>query len=233
MDLGGTISFEEMRDGLLRMNMQPPIELTSDDFSELTARGLHCNADGGVDPAHFEAMLTAQVERRVRERVAEAFEQAPAKGAGSDMGAVLAGLKLLLVRGDDDPAAAGRPGSVGGGLARGGRQRPEVAEFLAACRRMGTWQEEVRHVRDVEARLRRDMEEMRAAAAENRAAIRREMQDMAADMLALRQDIRLLILRTEPPPLPPPRYDAGAAHRPAGRRRSEEPAEDLANGDKP
>ncbi len=131
-----------------------------------------------------------QVERHVRDRVASAFDRSPAQGAGSELGAILAGLKLLLVRGDEDaapaPAASGGGGggyragpagsSGGGGLARGGKQRPEVAEFLAACRRMGAWQEEVRHVRDVEARLRQDLEEARQAAAEGRAAMRREMQ---------------------------------------------------------
>ncbi len=61
VDLGGTLSFAEMRDGLRRMNFEPPIELTSDDFSELTERGLFCNADGGVDLSHFDAILTAQV----------------------------------------------------------------------------------------------------------------------------------------------------------------------------
>ncbi len=61
VDLGGTLSFSEMRDGLRRMTFEPPIDLSSDDFSELTERGLLCNADGGVDLGHFEAILTAQV----------------------------------------------------------------------------------------------------------------------------------------------------------------------------
>ncbi len=66
VDLGGTLSFAEMRDGLRRMNSELPIDLSSDEFSELTERGLLCNPDGGVGLGHSEAILTAQVRPAVQ-----------------------------------------------------------------------------------------------------------------------------------------------------------------------
>mmetsp|Transcript_4525 Transcript_4525/g.13630 ORF Transcript_4525/g.13630 Transcript_4525/m.13630 type:complete len:752 (-) Transcript_4525:505-2760(-) len=110
------LSFEEMREGLLRLRVYPAIALTEEDFERITLERRLCNDDGEVDEMGFQAMMISEFNLYVQRQVSNSLKVVERNDPGQ-AGSILLVLKLLNLSGrmksseqllSASPAAKGR-----------------------------------------------------------------------------------------------------------------------------
>ena len=68
-DRGGTLSFDELREGLRKMPFEQAIAVTAEDWERMTRHGARCGSDGTVSFSAFEEMVREELERHIEEKV--------------------------------------------------------------------------------------------------------------------------------------------------------------------
>lgn len=95
----GSVDYEDLMCGLRKLNFQPPIHLSYDDFFTMTSKRTVLNSSGRLDAQGFEELMREQLRHYVQRHTAQAMQGAAA--SGSSIGHVLFVLKLLSATLDD------------------------------------------------------------------------------------------------------------------------------------
>ena len=95
----GTIDYEDLMCGLRKLNFNPPIHVSYDDFFSMTSKKQVLNHSGRLEPDGFEAMIREQLRHYGQRHTAKAMQGAAA--SGSSIGHVLFVLKLMSATLDD------------------------------------------------------------------------------------------------------------------------------------
>jgi hypothetical protein len=98
IDLGGTLDFHEVQEGLKKMDhLQPRVHLSSDDYHRMTKGGSLCDQNGQLDPENFDCVFREELEAFMLGKIAKALDESFANER-IVFDALLQGMKLLLVR---------------------------------------------------------------------------------------------------------------------------------------
>ena len=65
IDESGDLSFDELRDGLKKMDVFPKISLTHEDFVLITNNGEYCDSDGSIAESNFDFLIRDQLKAYV------------------------------------------------------------------------------------------------------------------------------------------------------------------------
>ena len=76
VDDNGTINYEEMLEGMAKLNYQETIHLSSDDWEMFTLDGQLLDADGGIDIASFRMAMRYQIADYAQRLLANKMQQA-------------------------------------------------------------------------------------------------------------------------------------------------------------
>mmetsp|Transcript_75962 Transcript_75962/g.203551 ORF Transcript_75962/g.203551 Transcript_75962/m.203551 type:complete len:516 (-) Transcript_75962:399-1946(-) len=157
-DLGGTLSFQEMADGLRKMNFSPAIMITQDDFARMTRYGEMCDEEGCLTPEQFEIMMRTEIETHIEHKVASAYEMTTQKES-AETAALLAAVKLLTMQTSASnkghasmPSPAPLPPSAGGG-SKAVRDRVEEVRKEVLGAMTDTKSELLRELQNISKRL--------------------------------------------------------------------------------
>lgn len=76
----GAVTFSQMRDGLRKLHLSPRVNLTEEDFENITESGELCDAFGRVPLSSFTAMLYRQLHAFTQRHVSDAAAVCQAHG---------------------------------------------------------------------------------------------------------------------------------------------------------
>jgi len=120
MDLGGTLDFREIQEGLRKMeHMEPRIHISRDDFQRITKEGVLCDKNGQIDPENFDIMFREELEAYMFGKIAKALDESSVNDRRA-LDALLHGMKLLLMRKPtlSAPKSSGATNRVDGDVAQ-------------------------------------------------------------------------------------------------------------------
>mmetsp|Transcript_7893 Transcript_7893/g.23742 ORF Transcript_7893/g.23742 Transcript_7893/m.23742 type:complete len:400 (+) Transcript_7893:1379-2578(+) len=95
-DRAGLLSGTQLRDGLRKLRVKPPIHLSEEDFEEITVGRSLCREDGQLGEEEFHLVMKAQLKLYVQRQMANAMVKINPKDP-SQFRTILHSLKVLMV----------------------------------------------------------------------------------------------------------------------------------------
>ncbi|EKX41946.1 hypothetical protein GUITHDRAFT_112082 [Guillardia theta CCMP2712] len=96
IDGSGTLTFEELRDGLAGLNLQPVIQISLEDWDVITHNSSFCNDQGEMSRSAFEAAMRWQLSLYAQKLLAQRMQHSVKNH--SDDSSILFAMKVLMLQ---------------------------------------------------------------------------------------------------------------------------------------
>mmetsp|Transcript_2326 Transcript_2326/g.3731 ORF Transcript_2326/g.3731 Transcript_2326/m.3731 type:complete len:904 (+) Transcript_2326:305-3016(+) len=93
-DMTGSLSFDELNEGLRKLNLKENIMLSKEDFHNVTEGFSLCTRDSEVLPEEFEALMRKQFRIYVQRKISDAINL---NNCSSEVESILTALKVVLI----------------------------------------------------------------------------------------------------------------------------------------